>query len=82
VRSLEGMLKVGKFLVWVLAVVIFLDNIGFKVSTLLAGLGIGGVAVAIAAQALLEDFLVIFHCIRQAVQVRGFHCHRRYHWHG
>jgi len=60
VRSLEGMLKVGKFLVWVLAVVIFLDNIGFKVSTLLAGLGIGGVAVAIAAQALLEDFLVIF----------------------
>lgn len=62
VRSLEGMLKVVKFLIWGIAAVIFLDNIGFKVSTLLAGLGIGGVAVAIAAQALLKDFFSYF-CI-------------------
>ena len=60
VRSLEGMLKVAKFLVWALAVIILLDNLGYKVSTLLAGLGIGGVAVAIAAQALLKDFFSYF----------------------
>jgi len=60
VRSLEGMLRVVKFLVWTLAAIIFLDNIGFKVSTLIAGLGIGGVAVAIAAQALLKDFFSYF----------------------
>jgi small-conductance mechanosensitive channel len=60
VRSLEGMLRVVKFLIWTLAVIIFLDNIGFKVSTLIAGLGIGGVAVAIAAQALLKDFFSYF----------------------
>jgi small-conductance mechanosensitive channel len=60
VRSLEGMLRVVKFMIWALAVIIFLDNIGFKVSTIIAGLGIGGVAVAIAAQALLKDFFSYF----------------------
>lgn len=60
VRSLEGLLRVVKYLIWALAVIIFLDNIGFKVSTIIAGLGIGGVAVAIAAQALLKDFFSYF----------------------
>ena len=60
VHSLEGMLRVVKFLIWALAAVIFLDNIGFKVSTIIAGLGIGGIAVAIAAQALLKDFFSYF----------------------
>ncbi|MDI6759042.1 MAG: mechanosensitive ion channel family protein [Candidatus Omnitrophota bacterium] len=60
VRSLEGMLRMVKFVIWALAVIIFLDNIGFKVSTIIAGLGIGGVAVAIAAQALLKDFFSYF----------------------
>jgi len=60
VRSLEGMLNVVKFLIWSLALVIFLDNIGFKVTTMIAGLGIGGIAVAIAAQALLKDFFSYF----------------------
>jgi len=60
VRSLEGMLRVIKFMIWILAMIIFLDNIGFKVSTIIAGLGIGGVAVAIAAQALLKDFFSYF----------------------
>lgn len=60
VRSLDGMSNVAKFLVWALALIIFLDNIGFKVTTMIAGLGIGGIAVAIAAQALLKDFFSYF----------------------
>ncbi|MFA5093125.1 MAG: mechanosensitive ion channel family protein [Candidatus Omnitrophota bacterium] len=60
VRSLDGMSNVVKFLVWALALIIFLDNIGFKVTTMIAGLGIGGIAVAIAAQALLKDFFSYF----------------------
>ncbi|OGC03848.1 mechanosensitive ion channel protein MscS [candidate division WOR-1 bacterium RIFOXYA12_FULL_43_27] len=59
-RSLDGMLNVVKFLIWSLALIIFLDNIGFKVTTMIAGLGIGGIAVAIAAQALLKDFFGYF----------------------
>ncbi|MDD5505581.1 MAG: mechanosensitive ion channel family protein [Candidatus Omnitrophica bacterium] len=60
VRSLGGMLWVIKFLIWAFAVIILLDNLGYKVSTLIAGLGIGGIAVAIAAQALLKDFFSYF----------------------
>ncbi len=60
VRSFEGLLWAVKYLIWVLAVIILLDNLGYKVSTLIAGLGIGGIAVAIAAQALLKDFFSYF----------------------
>lgn len=59
-RSLNAMLNVVKFLVWALALILFLDNIGFKVTTMLAGLGIGGMAVAFAAQSLLKDFFSYF----------------------
>ena len=39
------------------AVLLWLDNMGFKVSTLLAGLGVGGLAVALAAQGVLKNLL-------------------------
>lgn len=42
-------------LIWVGAAVFTLDNLGFSVSSMLAGLGIGGIAVALAAQAVLGD---------------------------
>jgi len=60
VRSLETMFRASKYLVWAMAVIIFLDNIGFKISAVIAGLGIGGVAVAIAAQAVFKDFFSYF----------------------
>ena len=37
--------------------VTWLDNIGYEVTTLLAGLGIGGIAVAFAAQRTLENLI-------------------------
>ncbi len=62
-RSLNGILRVVGFLIWSLAIIFFLDNIGFKVSTVIAGLGIGGVAVALAAQAVLQDLFSYFSII-------------------
>lgn len=59
-HSLKGMLNIINFIIWVLAVVFFCDNMGFKISTLIAGLGIGGVAVALAAQAVLGDLFSYF----------------------
>ena len=59
-RSLEGILRVIKIVIWGLAVVFFLDNLGFKISAVIAGLGIGGVAVALAAQAVLGDLFSYF----------------------
>ena len=49
---------VGKILgavLWIIVAILFLENIGIHVNTLVAGLGIGGIAVAFAAQAALED---------------------------
>ena len=48
-----------KVLIWVIALLLLLDNLGVNITTLIAGLGVGGVAVAFAAQAVLED---VFSC--------------------
>jgi small-conductance mechanosensitive channel len=61
-KSLQGIMAVIRVVVWVGAVVFFLDNLGFKISAVIAGLGIGGVAVALAAQAILKDLFSYF-CI-------------------
>jgi small-conductance mechanosensitive channel len=41
--------------IWVGAVLFTLSNLGFNVSSMIAGLGISGIAVALAAQAVLGD---------------------------
>jgi len=46
--------------VWVAAALFVLDNLGVNISTVLTGLGIGGVAVALAAQAILGDLFNFF----------------------
>jgi len=61
--ALKWIANIIKALVWSAALLLFLDNIGVQITTLIAGLGIGGIAVAFAAQAILEDvfsFITIF----------------------
>jgi small-conductance mechanosensitive channel len=41
--------------VWAIILVAVLDNLGFDVTTLVTGLGIGGIAVALAVQSILGD---------------------------
>lgn len=47
----------GLVLVWTLAVLVILSNLGIDITALVAGLGIGGVAVALAVQRVLGDIL-------------------------
>ncbi len=47
--------KLIKFVLWVIAIILLLSNFGFNVSSLIAGLGIGGIAVALAIQNILGD---------------------------
>jgi len=47
-------------LIWAGAALFVLDNLGVNVSAVLTGLGIGGVAVALAAQAILGDLFNFF----------------------
>jgi len=47
--------KLAKFTVIALFLVIILDNFGYDVTALIAGLGVGGLALAFAAQATIAD---------------------------
>ncbi|MGB9886411.1 MAG: mechanosensitive ion channel family protein [Moorellales bacterium] len=46
---------VGRLLLWLVLLVLALDNLGVEITTLVAGLGIGGIAVALALQNVLGD---------------------------
>lgn len=61
-NKLAANLIVGliKTAVWVIALVMFLDNIGVQITSLIAGLGIGGIAIAFAAQAVIADIFCFF----------------------
>jgi len=54
-RALKGFMTLIRVVVWGLATVVLLDNLGFRINTVIAGLGIGGIAVALAAQNILGD---------------------------
>jgi small-conductance mechanosensitive channel len=47
----------GKVVLWMVIVLVALDNLGVNVTALIAGLGVGGVAVALALQNILGDLL-------------------------
>ena len=62
-RKVRSVFVVIRIVAWGLGVVFVLANLGFNVSAVLAGLGIGGIAVALAAQTILGDlfnYFVIF----------------------
>jgi small-conductance mechanosensitive channel len=43
--------------IWSVAMLVLLDNIGVDVTALIAGLGVGGIALGLAAQGLFKDLL-------------------------
>lgn len=59
-KQLRGIRGLLNLVIWVIALVFLLDNLGVKISAVVAGLGIGGVAVALAAQAVLGDLFSYF----------------------
>ena len=53
--SLDVINFVARMLIWSLLILVALDNLGVNITALLAGLGVGGVAVALALQNILGD---------------------------
>ena len=53
--GLAAMSFIARLVLWSLLALLLLDNLGFNVSTLLAGLGVGGIAVGLALQNILGD---------------------------
>ncbi|HPC86173.1 MAG TPA: mechanosensitive ion channel family protein [Smithellaceae bacterium] len=48
---------IARLILWVIVLLLMLDNVGVNITGLVAGLGIGGIAVALAVQNILGDLL-------------------------
>ena len=62
-KQSKGILLIVQVILWAVGVLFLVDNLGYDITTIIAGLGIGGVAIALAAQTILGDlfsYLVIF----------------------
>jgi len=55
VTTLQGVSYVVRLIVWSAALLLALDNLGVDVTALVAGLGVSGIAVALAVQNILGD---------------------------
>lgn len=63
VLQVGGLMIIINLVVWTLGAVFLVQNLGYNVSTILTGVGIGGIAVALAAQNIIGDlfnYFVIF----------------------
>ena len=56
-RFLSGVIKWG---LWIVAILAVISNLGVNITSLIAGLGIGGLAVALAMQNILSDLFSSF----------------------
>ncbi len=59
-KQARSLVIILKGVVWILGFVFLINNLGYNVTTIITGLGIGGIAVALAAQAVLGDFFSYF----------------------
>jgi small-conductance mechanosensitive channel len=55
VTTMRAVVFALRIILWMLVLLIGLDSYGYPVRTLIAGLGVGGIAVALAAQNILGD---------------------------
>ncbi|HEY9176998.1 MAG TPA: mechanosensitive ion channel family protein, partial [Flavipsychrobacter sp.] len=59
-KQVRGILIIVNVIVWALGIVFLLDNMGRDVTAIIAGLGVGGIAIALAAQTILGDLFSYF----------------------
>lgn len=55
VTTMQAAGWIGRLLVFSIVVLLALDNLGVNITALIAGLGIGGIAIALAVQSVLSD---------------------------
>lgn len=58
--SISAISFISKLILWVIFLMLLLDNLGFNIKTLVAGIGISGIAVALAMQNILGDIFASF----------------------
>lgn len=62
-KQARGIIIIANIFVWILGIVFLVNNLGYDITSVITGLGIGGIAIALAAQTILGDlfnYFVIF----------------------
>ena len=59
-KQAGGLIAIVNIIIWLLGAVFLIDNMGYNVTTIVAGLGVGGIAIALAAQTVLGDLFSYF----------------------
>ena len=62
-KQVRGIILILNGILWTIGLIFLFDNLGFNVTAILTGLGVGGIAIALAAQTILGDlfnYFVIF----------------------
>ena len=60
IKQLGGLIMIINIFIWILGLLFLLSNWGVEVTPIITGLGIGGIAVALAAQNILGDLFSYF----------------------
>ena len=63
VKQMGGIILIMNIMIWIIGLVFMFGNLGYDVTAIIAGMGIGGIAIALAAQNILGDlfnYFVIF----------------------
>ncbi|BAQ61223.1 potassium efflux system KefA protein [Geminocystis sp. NIES-3708] len=59
-RNINALFPAIRVLIYGLGIISILSNLGFDIAAIIAGLGIGGVALALASQGILQDLFSYF----------------------
>ncbi|ATL46931.1 mechanosensitive ion channel protein MscS [Chitinophaga caeni] len=59
-KQIKGLMVIITIVIWMLGLVFIMSNLGFDVTAMITGLGIGGVAIALATQHILGDLFSYF----------------------
>lgn len=71
VTAVKAISLFGKLILWSLMMLLALDNFGIDITALVAGLGIGSIAIALAVQNILQDMSGLYlHHLRSTVRLR------------
>ena len=59
-QSINALIPAIRVIIWLVGIIFLLDNLGFDISAVVTSLGIGGVAIALASQGVLQDLFSYF----------------------
>ena len=69
--TMNALSFIGRLILWVTVFLLILDNLGIDVTALVAGMGIGGIAIALAVQNILGDLFASLSIVLDKPFVNG-----------